>query len=78
MTAAAGVDFFRSGSLPAPLVSQAEAERIAAAQFGLAAHARSLGSQQPTSDRMCVLKIKPPLCWTSTAPTSSPTSWAGC
>jgi len=49
MTAAAGIDFFRSGALPAPAVDQAAAERIAAAQFGLAAHARPLGSQQDSN-----------------------------
>jgi 4-aminobutyrate aminotransferase-like enzyme/Ser/Thr protein kinase RdoA (MazF antagonist) len=49
MTAAAGVDFFRSGALPAPVVDQAAAERIAAAQFGLAVHARPLGSQQDSN-----------------------------
>jgi 4-aminobutyrate aminotransferase-like enzyme/Ser/Thr protein kinase RdoA (MazF antagonist) len=45
----AGVDFFRYGALPAPLVSREEAERIAAAQFGLAAHAWPLGSQQDSN-----------------------------
>ena len=49
MSAAAGVDFFRSGALPAPLVNSEEAERIAAAQFGLAARARPLGSQQDSN-----------------------------
>jgi len=49
MSAAAGVDFFSSGALPAPLVSAEEAERIAAAQFGLAARARPLGSQQDSN-----------------------------
>nr|MDQ2816456.1 phosphotransferase [Actinomycetota bacterium] len=49
MSAPAGVDFFSSGALPAPLVSPDEAERIAAARFGLAARARPLGSQQDSN-----------------------------
>jgi hypothetical protein len=44
MSSAAGLDFFSSGGLPAPLVTSEEAERIAAAQFGLAAHARLLAA----------------------------------
>ena len=42
----AGVDFFRYGALPVPLVTAAEAERIAAASFGLTVEAHPLGSQQ--------------------------------
>jgi 4-aminobutyrate aminotransferase-like enzyme len=53
---AAGVDFFRYGALPVPQVTVEEAERLAASSFGQKVRA------QPTSDRMCVLKIKPPLC----------------
>jgi 4-aminobutyrate aminotransferase-like enzyme/Ser/Thr protein kinase RdoA (MazF antagonist) len=49
VSSAAGVDFFSSGSLPAPLVTREEAEQIAAAQFGLAARARLLGSQQDSN-----------------------------
>ena len=49
MSSAAGLDFFSSGALPAPLVTREEAERIAVAQFGLAAHARLLGSQQDSN-----------------------------
>ena len=40
-----GVDFFRYGALPVPLVSTGEAERIAAG-FGLRVRAEPLGSQQ--------------------------------
>jgi 4-aminobutyrate aminotransferase-like enzyme/Ser/Thr protein kinase RdoA (MazF antagonist) len=68
MSSAAGLDFFMAGGLPAPLVTGEEAERIAAAQFGLAAHARLLGSQQdsnfllvqPDSRVLGVLKIANP------------------
>ena len=49
MSSAGGLDFFSSGSLPAPLVTREEAEQIAAAQFGLAVHARLLGSQQDSN-----------------------------
>src|SRR5580692_3207010 len=43
-----GVDFFDRGSLPAPLVSVEEAERVAG-RVGLAARARALGSQQDSN-----------------------------
>jgi 4-aminobutyrate aminotransferase-like enzyme/Ser/Thr protein kinase RdoA (MazF antagonist) len=39
-------DFFSSGALPAPVLDEADAARIAAEHFGLRAGARSLGSQQ--------------------------------
>ena len=42
---APGIDFFRYGALPVPLVSTGEAERIAA-EFGLRVRAEPLGSQQ--------------------------------
>jgi 4-aminobutyrate aminotransferase-like enzyme len=59
-----------------PRVTIQDAERIAESAFGLSVRAQPLGRQQaicdrmlelgviiqPTSDRMCVLKIKPPLC----------------
>ncbi|MFF0473921.1 aminotransferase [Streptomyces sp. NPDC004284] len=44
-----GVDFFAREALPAPRVTEAEARRIAAEVFGLAAHADALGSQQDTN-----------------------------
>ncbi|MCZ0982554.1 hypothetical protein O1L60_36625 [Streptomyces diastatochromogenes] len=44
-----GVDFFAREALPAPRVTEADARRIAAEAFGLAAHAASLGSQQDTN-----------------------------
>jgi hypothetical protein len=40
-----GVDFFRHGALPVPLVTIEEAERMAASS-GLKARAHPLGSQQ--------------------------------
>jgi 4-aminobutyrate aminotransferase-like enzyme/Ser/Thr protein kinase RdoA (MazF antagonist) len=45
----AGIDFFSYGALPVPQVSQEEAERIAAAHFGLTARAVPLGSQQDSN-----------------------------
>ncbi len=45
----AGIDFFSYGALPVPQVSTEEAERIAAAQFGLTARAVPLGSQQDSN-----------------------------
>jgi 4-aminobutyrate aminotransferase-like enzyme/Ser/Thr protein kinase RdoA (MazF antagonist) len=41
-----GVDFFAHGGLPVPLVSVAEAERLAASSFGMKVSAFPLGSQQ--------------------------------
>jgi Ser/Thr protein kinase RdoA (MazF antagonist) len=41
-----GLDFFQEGSLPAPRVSEAEAEAIAQTHFGLTLSASPLGSQQ--------------------------------
>jgi 4-aminobutyrate aminotransferase-like enzyme/Ser/Thr protein kinase RdoA (MazF antagonist) len=46
---AGGVDFFRYGALPVPLVTTEEAERIAATSFGLMARAHPLGSQQDSN-----------------------------
>ena len=44
-----GVDFFRYGALPVPLVTVEEAERLAATSFGLNVRARPLGSQQDSN-----------------------------
>ncbi len=44
-----GVDFFRYGALPVPLVTVEEAERLAASSFGLMVRARPLGSQQDSN-----------------------------
>jgi len=41
---APGVDFFRYGALPVPLVTVEEAERLAATSFGLKVRARPLGA----------------------------------
>lgn len=41
-----GFDFFAVGELPAPTLTEAQAERLVADHFGLTARARSLGSQQ--------------------------------
>jgi 4-aminobutyrate aminotransferase-like enzyme/Ser/Thr protein kinase RdoA (MazF antagonist) len=64
MTDRIGFDFFATGGLPAPVVTETEAEAVAASRFGLSVRARSLGSQQDanfllTSDRAVagVLKI---------------------
>ncbi|MFD0515799.1 hypothetical protein ACFQ0Q_46435 [Streptomyces aureus] len=40
------IDFFTEDALPAPRVTQADAERIAAQHLGFDAHAEALGSQQ--------------------------------
>jgi len=66
---APGVDFFRYGALPVPLVTVEEAERLAATSFGLKVRARPLGSQQDSNfllvepdDRVLgVLKIANPV-----------------
>ncbi|PRC44858.1 aminotransferase, partial [Mycobacterium sp. ITM-2017-0098] len=42
----AGFNFLEQRELPAPQVSEAQAQDILAAHYGLAAHATSLGSQQ--------------------------------
>ncbi|WP_086832456.1 aminotransferase [Streptomyces sp. NRRL B-24572] len=44
-----GVDFFAREALPAPRVTESDAQRIAAEVFGLATRAVSLGSQQDTN-----------------------------
>lgn len=45
-TSGTAFDFFTAGALPAPVVSAAEAEAIAADRLGRPVRARSLGSQQ--------------------------------
>ena len=64
----AGFNFLEEPELPAPQVSQAQAERILAAHYGLHARATSLGSQQDKNflvtgvdgDILGVLKIANP------------------
>lgn len=46
MTACAGFNFFEQSELPAPRVSESEAQQILFAHYGLRAGATSLGSQQ--------------------------------
>ena len=66
---ASGVDFFRYGALPVPLVTVEEAERLAATSFGLKVRAWPLGSQQdsnfllvePDERVLGVLKIANPV-----------------
>ncbi len=41
-----GFNFLEEPELPAPQVSEAQAEEILAEHYGVRAHARSLGSQQ--------------------------------
>ncbi|MFI1092330.1 aminotransferase [Streptomyces sp. NPDC020917] len=62
------IDFFAEGSLPAPQVTAAEAERIAAEHLDISAHAKALGSQQDANfllyaddgPALAVLKIAHP------------------
>jgi hypothetical protein len=61
-----GVDFFRHGALPVPVVTIEEAERMAKS-FGLTVRAEPLGSQQDSNfllrhsdDPVGVLKIANP------------------
>ncbi|MFF8378413.1 aminotransferase [Streptomyces sp. NPDC015661] len=59
-----GVDFFAREALPAPRLTEGDARRIAAGEFGLDVRAESLGSQQDTnfllrgSDAMPVAVLK--------------------
>ena len=42
----AGIDFLAEGALPAPRLTEADAQRLAHEHFGIDASATSLGSQQ--------------------------------
>ncbi|HEX7425860.1 MAG TPA: hypothetical protein VF328_02405, partial [Mycobacterium sp.] len=63
-----GFNFLEEPELPAPQVTEAQAEQIVAEHYGLQARAKSLGSQQDrnfvihgeTNDILGVLKIANP------------------
>ncbi|MDT5012767.1 MAG: hypothetical protein QOH57_4384, partial [Mycobacterium sp.] len=63
-----GFNFLREPALPAPQVSESQAERVLALHYGLTAHARVLGSQQdknfivkaPDGSTLGVLKFANP------------------